>query len=233
MERIKKLNDLTKDSYGVIYKITNTVNNKIYIGQTINFSERYRSHCEVPFRKSDRGYNHPIYRAIRKYGINNFTIEIIEYCSPIEELNDRETHYIKLYDCLVDSNKGYNLQEGGQNGKKSKQTRKKMSNSQKGTKNPSFGKKGSDSFRAVRCICLDTGIIYGSMIDCAMDIFQDPNAKKFISRVADPKSNRISYKNYHFAKFDENNNIIYKPKQIQLTVKPTEFNSKAIPCQNS
>lgn len=108
-----------------------------------------------------------------------------------------------------------------------------MSNSQKGERNPSYGKKGKDSFRAVKCICLDTGIIYGSMIDCAIHIYNNPKAKKLISQICDIKCNKLSYKGFHFAKFDENGNIMYKPKQIQLTVEPKEFDSMAIPCQAS
>ena len=78
MEKQKFNKKFTKEDYvgyfGVIYKITNTINNKLYIGQTVDFNHRIRSHEETGFNKNAESYNNPLYRAIRKYGINNFEI---------------------------------------------------------------------------------------------------------------------------------------------------------------
>lgn len=63
--------------FGVIYKITNLINNKIYIGQTIHFKERIRSHEETAVNVKSKSYNNPLYKTFRKYGIENFSIEII------------------------------------------------------------------------------------------------------------------------------------------------------------
>ena len=88
---------------GIIYKITNKVNGKSYIGQTRYTIEfRWRQHQH----KKDNTYFH---NAIHKYGIENFNIEILEECD-IEDLNSREIFYIAKYDTF---NNGYNLTIGG------------------------------------------------------------------------------------------------------------------------
>ena len=88
---------------GIIYKITNKVNGKSYIGQTrytIEFRLKQHQH------KKDNTYFH---NAIHKYGIENFSIEILEECN-IEDLNSREIFYIAKYNTFKD---GYNLTIGG------------------------------------------------------------------------------------------------------------------------
>lgn len=87
-----------------IYKITNKINNKIYIGQSQNIFSRWAEH-----RYEAKTNMKPLYKAMRKYGIENFIFEIIEECE-IEKLNDREVYWIKYYDSY---NKGYNLTPGG------------------------------------------------------------------------------------------------------------------------
>lgn len=62
--------------------------------------------------KNSDCYNRPLYRAIRKYGIENFDFVIIELCKP-EDLNDKEIYWIKYYNSYEDVNKGYNLTPGG------------------------------------------------------------------------------------------------------------------------
>lgn len=88
---------------GIIYKITNKVNGKSYIGQTRYTIEfRWKQHQH----KKDNTYFH---NAIHKYGIDNFSIEILEECN-IEDLNSREIFYIAKYNTF---DKGYNLTIGG------------------------------------------------------------------------------------------------------------------------
>lgn len=94
---------------GKIYKIVNDINNKIYIGQTVNtLKKRFSGHC--CYSKSDRSGNMYIKRAIHKYGKEHFKIELIEECS-LEQLNEREKYWIAYYDSY---NNGYNLTTGGQ-----------------------------------------------------------------------------------------------------------------------
>ena len=103
----------------IIYKITNLINGKIYIGQTTRTLEERISNHIYQKRKS------LIHQAIVKYGWENFKAEIVEVCKNIEELNDREKYWIAHYDCI--SPNGYNLTDGGSNGIRSKATLKKMS----------------------------------------------------------------------------------------------------------
>lgn len=92
-----------------IYKIVNIINNKVYIGQSVNILTRWRRH-----RTDSKNLNncHPLYIAIRKYGLENFLFEIIEEC-PKSELNSREKYWIKKYDTF---NSGYNQTRGGTGG---------------------------------------------------------------------------------------------------------------------
>ena len=91
-----------------IYKITNIINNKSYIGKTVEtVEERFKRHCK-DYKKSQVAHR-PLYSAIKKYGINNFKVEELEECS-IELLNEREKYWIKYYDSY---GKGYNATRGG------------------------------------------------------------------------------------------------------------------------
>ena len=95
-----------------IYKVTNLVDGKIYIGQSKNIGQRWTKHRCSPFNTNSEQYDTPFYRAIRKYGIDNFQFEVIEQCS-IDLLDEREIYWINFYDS-TNLNKGYNLTSGGQ-----------------------------------------------------------------------------------------------------------------------
>jgi len=91
----------------IIYKVTNKINNKIYIGQTSKqLKERQNSHIWSANNDSSCHFH----KAIRKYGINSFIWEIEDICNSVEELNEKEIFYIKKYETL---NKGYNMTLGG------------------------------------------------------------------------------------------------------------------------
>lgn len=92
-----------------IYKITNKINGKIYIGQSCNIEKRLQDHKYHATCTSKPA--HYIDRAIKKRGVDNFDYEVIEECK-IEELNDREIYWIKYFDSS-NSEKGYNLSLGG------------------------------------------------------------------------------------------------------------------------
>lgn len=89
-----------------IYKITNQLNGKIYIGQSNDIIRRWSYYKNPP---NPLGYKSLIIAAIQKYGINNFKFEIVEECS-VEELNAKEIYWIAYYDSY---NNGYNLTRGG------------------------------------------------------------------------------------------------------------------------
>ena len=93
---------------GKIYIITNDINNKVYIGQTImTLKKRFSAHC--CYNESDKNKSMYIKRAIHKYGREHFKISLIEECS-LDNLNEREKYWIEFYDSY---NNGYNLTLGG------------------------------------------------------------------------------------------------------------------------
>ena len=93
---------------GYIYKITNKTNNKNYIGQTSrSINERFGEHLRDAY---NRNSEQPIYRAIRKYGKENFSVELLEECN-IADIDEREIYYINKYDTY---NNGYNATLGGE-----------------------------------------------------------------------------------------------------------------------
>lgn len=77
---------------GYIYVVTNQINGKQYIGQTTNtIKKRWQEHVCESKRQRNSMQVYPLYRAMNKYGIENFTIEQIEECS-YEMLNEREQY---------------------------------------------------------------------------------------------------------------------------------------------
>ena len=88
----------------IIYKITNNITNKNYIGETTRtLSARWRQHKTRAKDDNNRTY---LYLSMRKHGIENFSIEVIEECDDLERF-ERETHYIKTLNTLAPN--GYNL----------------------------------------------------------------------------------------------------------------------------
>lgn len=93
----------------LIYRITNILNGKVYIGQTIHtLAHRKSRHLEAMRNGADRH----LYRAMRKYGIENFIFEEIDHADTLEDLNYLESYYITLYDSV---RTGYNMGYGGDN----------------------------------------------------------------------------------------------------------------------
>lgn len=90
-----------------IYIITNKVNNKQYIGLTTRtIYERFRSHLYAV----KNGVGHYLHNAIRKYGEENFKLELLDTANDLETLKEKEIYYIAKYDTF---NNGYNLTKGG------------------------------------------------------------------------------------------------------------------------
>lgn len=97
-----------------IYKITNNLNSKVYIGQSRNIAIRWEAHkTKARSLQATKGNNMYITNAMRKDGIENFTKETIETCS-IADLDDREKYWIEFYDS-TNRDKGYNQLKGGHN----------------------------------------------------------------------------------------------------------------------
>ena len=90
-----------------IYKITNNINGHAYIGKATDITRRWRQHRNVT--TEDHEYDYPLYKAFRKYGIDNFTFDVIEECA-VSELDNREIYWVAFYDTYYN---GYNQTKGG------------------------------------------------------------------------------------------------------------------------
>jgi len=101
-----------------IYRITNKINNKSYIGFTRKkIEERFKEHLYESHNKNSNGYNHLLHKAIRKYGDNNFIIiELFSSCYKDYCLNEMENYFINEYRTFVGFEDcfGYNQTLGGQ-----------------------------------------------------------------------------------------------------------------------
>ncbi len=140
-----------------IYKITNLINNKLYIGKTCNKNplSRWSRHLSVAKHKTITNHTYQlIHKAINKYGKENFSFETIEECDTEELGLIKEKFWIDFYKTNVyvhGSEFGYNLTEGGDGSsgfKHSQKSKDKMSEDRKGTRlgkdNTFFGKKHSN-----------------------------------------------------------------------------------------
>jgi len=113
----------------LIYKISNIVNDKVYIGQTVQkLSDRWSDHIRPC--KGQHKNRSAIASAIRKYGIDKFKIEQIDSAGTFESLSILEIHYIKKFNSL--SPNGYNLELGGGNKRCHEESKIKISNTLKG-----------------------------------------------------------------------------------------------------
>lgn len=77
-----------------IYKFQNKINNKVYIGQSVNIKQRKYQHFSSAYNEKANDYNSQFHQALRKYGVENFSFEILEEFSSEEyskeELNERD-----------------------------------------------------------------------------------------------------------------------------------------------
>ncbi|MBN1803039.1 MAG: hypothetical protein JW891_16130 [Candidatus Lokiarchaeota archaeon] len=124
--------DIKGKPYGYIYRITNDINGKVYIGKVEceRFGEedplegRFGEHVNIAEKLQKKRDNNPsekfygthLNNAINYYGVEKFNIEMIDNAQSLEELNSKEKHHIKEHDSM-DPNKGYNMREGGEGGR--------------------------------------------------------------------------------------------------------------------
>jgi len=119
----------------IVYKITNLINGKTYIGQTVrSVEDRWKEHCKPCMKR--RSY---VANAIQKHGKDNFYVEELRKADSQSELDLLEKSYISSTDSLYPN--GYNLAVGGKGGSPSDHVKKKISRSMKGKKLPDTVKK--------------------------------------------------------------------------------------------
>jgi group I intron endonuclease len=132
----KVILDESTERYCEIYKIINISNGKIYVGQAVSHilnhkryrpyghEGRFRCHVSEAF-STKKNQSHYLNNAIRKYGVNDFVVELIECCET-EKSDEREIHYIKEFNSLFPN--GYNLKNGGSVFTHSDESKKRVSN---------------------------------------------------------------------------------------------------------
>jgi group I intron endonuclease len=140
LSKRQKLSNITLDNpterYCEIYKIINLSNDKIYVGQAVSHilnhkkyrpygnEGRFRCHISEAF-STKKNQSHYLNNAIRKYGVEDFVVELIECCE-ITDADEREIYYIKELNSLYPS--GYNLKNGGSVFTHSDESKKRVSN---------------------------------------------------------------------------------------------------------
>lgn len=185
-----------------IYKITNTENGKIYIGQSVDI--RHRKNCHNYDLKNNRHKNHYLQK---EYNENPkaFKYEVLCICEK-KELNDLEIFYIEKYK-TTNSNFGYNIERGGiGGGRMSEETKKKISEANKGN-TVMVGRKLTDEWKKhlseaqphkKKVLCIETNIIYDSFAEASRQT--GLNRTKIVSCCT---GKRKSTGGYHFKYADE------------------------------
>jgi len=152
----KQIIDNPAERYCEIYKIINLSSGKIYVGQSVSHilnhkryrpyghEGRFRCHISEAF-STKKNQSHYLNNAIRKYGVEDFVVELIECCELIDS-DKREIHYIKTFNSLYPN--GYNLKNGGSSFTHSDESKKRVSN---GVLNY-FKDKKSERFKDVKHI---------------------------------------------------------------------------------
>jgi group I intron endonuclease len=119
------------NNYGKIYKITNTVNGKIYIGQTIQTLKNRKNRKKDHRNCGERLQHLALCRAFKKYGFENFEWTTIYYAKDKNDLDEMEKYYIQFYKTMS-PRYGYNMTFGGEGGQHPEEIKKKISRSLKG-----------------------------------------------------------------------------------------------------
>ena len=130
MNLLEDLNNPLWKSINVIYCYTNKLNNKKYVGQTKStLKNRHRQHM-YEVNNDGHGHDYHLHNAIRKYGIENFSLEILHFCDEYS-INLLEIYYIDKFN-LTNRNYGYNSAYGGDYSLYTDERNQKISDSLKG-----------------------------------------------------------------------------------------------------
>ena len=121
-----------------IYKITNNLNNMVYIGSSIDVERRWRQHKEASINEKDHHYNYPLMVAFRQFGIANFTFEVVDTLSDYQAMIKAEHDWIVKENCVVPN--GYNQTDNTNSPMFDPNVAKKMSDTKRGK----YGKRVSE-----------------------------------------------------------------------------------------
>lgn len=215
----------TEKKYGFIYKMTNIVNGKIYIGKTErSIEKRFKEHlryCDIYNNQIEKSFNTRLYPAMLKYGKENFKIELVERLIINNvDINEREKYWISFYNSQ-DASIGYNISPGGLGGplfkgrRHSEESKSKMSVS-----NYWKGKKQSKELIEKRSLNrrkyiqnLNTGEVFKGYKDAQ---------SKYGSSVRDACRNHRRAKGCFFIQLENNDNIPYTQEERQRLINEYE-----------
>lgn len=213
-----------------IYKIINSINNKVYIGQTIRpIEDRFQRHINDAINNI---LDTHFARAIRKYGKENFTIEEIDTANNQEELDLKEQYWIRFYDSV---NTGYNetdaLYKCGGNTYMSKSEEELERIAQK-IKESKIGGKNPNS-RKIKCKNIKTNqeLHFDSAVDC-QKYFNETNHNFAIRRCR--KNVRSLYKQEWLIAYEENDyDLINQNKRTRTHISVCDNTTNETKCFNT
>ena len=184
-----------------IYKITNKINNMVYIGSSIDVERRWRQHKEASINEKDHHYNYPLMIAFREFGIANFTFEVIETLNNWEEIIKAEHNWIIKENCIFPN--GYNQTDRTDSPMFDPNIAKKVSD----TKREKYGKRVCEIDKNNNILT-----IWNSLAEAGeyskLDRFK-------ISDVCNGR--RLTTGNRIFRFLDEENNIIFPEIKVNKT----------------
>lgn len=226
-----------------IYKITNQKNGMVYIGSSIEVERRWRQHKEASINEKDHHYNYPLMIAFRKFGIDNFTFEIVETLPSWEEMIEAEHNWIVKEDCVKP--KGYNQTDKTDSPMFDPAIAKKMSD----TKREKYGKRvceidsmknilniwdslaeagedtGLDRFK-ISSVCNGTRLTTGNRLFRFLD--DENQIIEPETKVNQVQSNRITKTSRRVGAYDKDNNLIQEFDSLQLAAQFCGGNSSTI-----
>ena len=226
-----------------IYKISNNLNNKVYIGSSIDVERRWRQHKEASINEKDHHYNYPLMVAFREFGIANFTFEVVDTLSDYQAMIQAEHDWIIKENCVVPN--GYNQTDNTNSPMFDPNVAKKMSD----TKRDKYGKRvseidsngniigvwdslaeagektGLDRFK-ISDVCNGRRLTTGDRVFRFLD--EEENIIIPEVKVNQVQTNRITKTSRKVIKMDDNNNILQTYDSVALAASDNNCDASAI-----
>lgn len=225
-----------------IYKITNKINNQIYIGSSVDVERRWRQHKEASINSADHHYDYPLMKAFRQFGIDNFTFEVIETTDTWQNMIIHEHDWIVKEDCVTP--KGYNQTDKTDSPMFDPLIAKKMSD----TKRNLYGKSvceiennqiidiwqslaeagektGLDRFK-ISAVCNGTRLTTGNRVFRFLD--ENNNIIEPIQQVNKTQSNRITKSSKQVIKINDNNEELQVYDSVALAAADNNCDASGI-----
>jgi group I intron endonuclease len=166
-----------------LYRITNQLNSKVYIGQTVDDKARWGAHQS--FAKNPEKTGQYIHRAMAKYGVENFIYEVIAACRTQEDADETETTLIKQYDSRNIEN-GYNIAPGGNQAWNAGLPKEQQ---------PMYGKKQSD-YQKQRCSETHKGVSWGTHTEewkqkASLQRMGHPTSEETIAKISQAQIGKV------------------------------------------